>query len=67
MLTLRLSKVPDSFKDILIKSLEASMARQQDQRPDEPEAEYKGRMISTRLGKAAIESLGAKARPSSSS
>jgi len=56
-LTLRLSKLPDALKDQFINGLEASLAQQKDRRPDEPEAEYKSRMVTTRLGKAAIESL----------
>ena len=56
-LTLRLSRLPDAIKEQFINGLEASLAQQKDRRPDEPEAEYKGRMVSTRLGKAAIESL----------
>ena len=54
------------MKDQFINGLEASLAQKQDQRPDEPEAEYKSRMVSTRLGKAAVSPLCAKERPSSS-
>ena len=45
------------MKDQFLNGLEASLAQQQDRRPDEPEAEYKSRMVSTRLGKAAVESF----------
>jgi hypothetical protein len=56
-LALALSKLPDPIKDQFLGGLEASLAKQQDRRPNEPEAEYRSRMMTTRLGKEAIKSL----------
>ena len=56
-MTVRISKIPDATKDQFINGLEASLAQQNDRRGDEPEAEYKSRMVTTRLGKTAIASL----------
>jgi hypothetical protein len=56
-LALQLSKLPGAIKDRFLNGLEASLAEHQDRRPDEPPAEYRSRMLTTRLGKEAIKSL----------
>jgi hypothetical protein len=57
LVKLRLSELPESAKEQFLKQFSASLAQQKNRRPNEPEAEYKSRMVTTHLGQQAMESL----------
>lgn len=56
-LALNLSQLPDAVRDQFINGLEASMAETEARRPDEPEAEYKGRMAGAKVSAEAVKLL----------
>jgi hypothetical protein len=54
---LRLSQLPEAIKSQFLANFEASLESKDRQKPNESDAEYKGRMASTRLGREAVKSL----------
>jgi hypothetical protein len=57
LVKLRLSELPEATKELFLKKFSESLAQKSDRRPNEPETEYKSRMVTTRLGQQAMESL----------
>ncbi len=57
LVKLRLSELPEATKKLFLKQFSASLAQTNNRRPDEPETEYKSRMVTTRLIEKAVESL----------
>ena len=57
LVKLRLSELPEDTKKRFLKQFSASLAQKTDRRPNEPDAEYKSRMVTTRLMEKAVESL----------
>ncbi|WP_165227264.1 hypothetical protein [Aquisphaera insulae] len=56
-LAVQIAKIPAGIKDQFLTAFEAQVAQQDPQKPGESDAEYRGRMASTRLAKEAVISL----------